>query len=109
MIVRSAIVRSAGPFGLTCCFLIAVVASTSLAGSGRWEEWSTGPSGARTLVELPAGQIIGVRTVRRNGAVVIVTTSSADGGRTWADGGAIAEDAAGTDLGDCHLLRLRSG
>src|SRR4051812_45350343 len=92
-----------------CCITGVLLASVSSAESDRWKDWSTGPSGARTLIELPSAQMVGVRTIRRDGSVVIVTTNSTDGGRTWADGNVIADDAPGTDLGDSHLLRLPAG
>lgn len=75
----------------------------------RWESVGTAESGARAVVALPGGKVLAARTVGRGGRAVLVVAGSADVGRTWAEVGQVAEDVAGTDLGDSHLLRLRSG
>ena len=66
-------------------------------------------AGARAPVELAPGVILAVRTKPEGDTVSMVAARSDDCGATWTDVGIVATDARGTDLGDCHVTRLRDG
>ena len=102
------------PRVLVLAFLVATLAHAgSVSGAPRggdvaWREDLPG-AGARTIVELPSGELLVVRSDVRDDRVTIIAAASRDGGRTWEDAGTVATDARGTDLGDCHLALLPDG
>jgi hypothetical protein len=87
----------------------AAISPALAEGTITWDLPTTGPSGPRGGLQLPDGDILGVRHITRDGRRLFIAMKSTDAGRTWTEHATIASDAAGTDIGDGHLLRLRDG
>lgn len=80
------------------------------AQSLQWTIVDTAPhaAGPKAPLQLPSGAILSVRHDEIDDAARLVLARSTDGA-AWEDVSVITTDARGTDLGDCHLLRLRDG
>ena len=74
-----------------------------------WTELSAHAGGGKGAVQLASGDILATRTRWRAGETAVVCSRSRDGGLHWEDISVIAQDQAGLDMGDGHLLQLADG
>jgi len=88
---------------------VVVLVSPSRANGIDWQPLDViGVAGPKAPVQLPDGAILSVRHAHLDGQTKLILARS-DDGSVWGDVAVITSDGAGTDLGDCHLLRLRDG
>jgi hypothetical protein len=74
-----------------------------------WSELSAHPGGGKGVVQLASGDILATHTRWSAGETAVMCSRSRDGGRHWEDISVIAQDRAGVDMGDGHLLQLADG
>ena len=91
-----------------------VLLSVCAAGAGEiaWKAQveATRAAGPKAPLQLPDGAILSVREEQTRGNVrLVLARSDARNAREWREVADIAAEAEGTDLGDCHLVRLRDG
>ena len=93
---------------LACLWAATLVASAEHPALP-WTEWSANAGGGKGFVQLATGEILATRTHSRSNETSVVCSRSEDGGRTWRDLSTIVRVPGAQDLGDGHLIQLRSG
>lgn len=75
----------------------------------QWTEVSANAGGGKGFVQLATGDILAARTHGRSNETSVVCSRSEDMGRSWRDVSTIVRVPGAQDLGDGHLVQLKSG
>lgn len=75
----------------------------------RWVELTGSAGGGKGFVQLSSGEILAARTHCKSNETFVVCSRSEDMGRTWRDVSTIVRVPSAQDLGDGHLVQLKSG
>jgi hypothetical protein len=94
---------------LTLFWLAPLVAHPGEATTIRWAELTANAGGGKGFVQISAGDILAARTHGRSNETYVVCSRSEDGGRTWRDLSTIVRVPGAQDLGDGHLVQIKSG
>lgn len=75
----------------------------------RWTELSENAGGGKGFAQLATGEILAARTHGGSNGTSVVCSRSEDRGRTWRDVSTIVRLPGAQDVGDGHLVQLKSG
>ena len=75
----------------------------------QWIELTATAGGGKGFVQLSSGEVLATRTQCKSSETLVVCSCSKDGGRTWRELSTIARVPGKQDLGDGHLIQLKSG
>jgi hypothetical protein len=75
----------------------------------RWTELTANAGGGKGFVQLSSGDLLAARTHSRSNETSVVCSRSEDQGKTWRDVSTIVRVPGVQDVGDGHLVQLKSG
>lgn len=97
------------PVLLATLLLAPLVAHTGNPTTIQWAELTAKAGGAKGFVQLSSGEILAARTRCEFNETSVVCSRSKDGGRTWGVLSTIVCVPGKQDVGDGHLIQLKSG